>query len=106
MGMIFVALGLAGEFSPQGVAVNALWPRTLIGTDALNMIPGVSRGNGRRPEILADAAHPLLVRPAAGFSGTFLIDHPALRPSWVTHLSHSPPPPRPPPPPHLPPPPL
>src|SRR3546814_9528190 len=39
MGMSFVTLGLAGEFGPQGVAVNALWPRTLIGTDALNMIP-------------------------------------------------------------------
>src|SRR3546814_17900133 len=74
MGMSFVTLGLAGEFGPQGVAVNALWPRTLIGTDALNMIPGVSRGNGRRPEILAAAAHAILVRPAAGFSGHFLID--------------------------------
>ena len=41
MGMSFVTLGLAGEFGPQGVAVNALWPRTIIATDALNMIPGV-----------------------------------------------------------------
>src|SRR3546814_4508750 len=40
MGMSFVTLGLAAEFGPQGVAVNALWPRTLIATDALNMIPG------------------------------------------------------------------
>ena len=44
MGMSFVTLGLAAEFGPQGVAVNALWPRTLIATDALNMIPGVERG--------------------------------------------------------------
>src|SRR3546814_17370990 len=77
--MSFVTLCLAGEFGPQCVAVNALWPRTLIGTDALNMIPGVSRGNGRRPEILADAAHAILVRPAAGFSGNFLIDDEVLR---------------------------
>jgi len=42
MGMSFVTLGLAAEFGPQGVAVNALWPRTIIATDALNMIPGSS----------------------------------------------------------------
>src|SRR3546814_2369471 len=71
---LFPYTTLFRSFGPQGVAVNALWPRTLIGTDALNMIPGVSRGNGRRPEILADAAHAILVRPAAGFSGNFLID--------------------------------
>jgi len=88
MGMSFVTLGLAGEFGPQGVAVNALWPRTLIATDALNMIPGVSSGNGRKPEILADAAHAVLTRPAAGFSGHFLIDDEVLREAGVTDLSH------------------
>jgi citronellol/citronellal dehydrogenase len=41
MGMSFVTIGLAAEFGPQGVAVNALWPRTVIATDAINMIPGV-----------------------------------------------------------------
>src|SRR5690606_12791851 len=45
MGMSFVTLGLAGEFGPQGVAASALWPRTLISPDALNMIPG---GRGAR----------------------------------------------------------
>jgi len=87
MGMSFVTLGLAGEFGPQGVAVNALWPRTLIGTDALNMIPGVSGANARRPEILADAAHAILTRPAAGFSGRFLIDDEVLREAGITDLS-------------------
>ena len=71
MGMSFVTLGLAAEFGPQGVAVNALWPRTLIATEALNMIPGVDAGNGRKPEIMADAAHAVLVREARGFSGQF-----------------------------------
>ncbi|GAB3308725.1 SDR family oxidoreductase [Luteimonas notoginsengisoli] len=88
MGMSFVTLGLAGEFGPQGVAVNALWPRTLIATDALNMIPGVSSGNGRKPEILADAAHAILVKPAAGFSGHFLIDDEVLREAGITDLAH------------------
>ncbi|MDL5365740.1 NAD(P)-dependent oxidoreductase [Xanthomonas sp. NCPPB 2654] len=87
MGMSFVTLGLAGEFGPQGVAVNALWPRTLIATEALNMIPGVSAGNGRRPEIMADAAHALLTRPAAGFHGQFLIDDEVLAAAGVTDLS-------------------
>ncbi|TCT21895.1 SDR family oxidoreductase [Thermomonas haemolytica] len=87
MGMSFVTLGLAAEFGPQGVAVNALWPRTLIATDALNMIPGVQAGNGRSPAIMADAAHAVLVRQAAGFSGRFLIDEDVLRQGGVTDFS-------------------
>lgn len=87
MGMSFVTLGLAAEFGPRGVAVNALWPRTLISTDAMNMIPGVSAANGRSPEIVADAAHAVLVRPAAGFHGHFLIDDEVLAQAGVTDLS-------------------
>ena len=87
MGMSFVTLGLAGEFGPQGVAVNALWPRTLIATEALNMIPGVDAANGRKPEIMADAAHAVLTRAAAGFSGNFLIDDEVLAAAGVTDLS-------------------
>lgn len=87
MGMSFVTLGLAAEFGPQGVAVNALWPRTLIATDAMNMIPGVSAANGRRPEIVADAAHAVLVRPAAGFHGQFLLDDEVLAQAGITDLS-------------------
>jgi citronellol/citronellal dehydrogenase len=87
MGMSFVTLGLAGEFGPQGVAVNALWPRTLIATEALNMIPGVSAGNGRRPGIMADAAHAVLTRTAAGFHGQFLIDDEVLAAAGVIDLS-------------------
>ncbi|GAA5004321.1 NAD(P)-dependent oxidoreductase [Pseudoluteimonas lycopersici] len=79
MGMSFVTLGLAGEFGAQGVAVNALWPRTVIATDAINMIPGVDARNCRTPQIVADAAHAVLVRDARGFSGNFLIDEDVLR---------------------------
>ena len=85
--MSFVTIGLAGEFGPRGVAVNALWPRTLIATDALNMIPGVSAGNGRSPTIMADAAHAILTRTATGFSGRFLIDDEVLAQAGVTDLS-------------------
>jgi len=87
MGMSLITLGLAAEFGPQGVAVNALWPRTLIATDAMNMIPGVSAANGRRPEIVADAAHAVLVRPAAGFHGQFLLDDEVLAQAGITDLS-------------------
>src|SRR3546814_6178106 len=57
MRMSFVPMGLAGEFGPQGVAVNALWPRTLIGADAVNTIPGVRCGNRPGPENLTEPAH-------------------------------------------------
>jgi citronellol/citronellal dehydrogenase len=87
MGMSFVTLGLAAEFGPQGVAVNALWPRTLIATEALNMIPGVNAANGRKPEVMADAAHAVLTRVAAGFSGKFLIDDEVLAEAGVSDLS-------------------
>ncbi|MGY0558735.1 MULTISPECIES: SDR family oxidoreductase [unclassified Lysobacter] len=87
MGMSFVTLGVAAEFGPQGVAVNALWPRTIIATDALNMIPGIDVAGCRKPEIVADAAHAVLVRPAAGFHGQFLIDEQVLVEAGVEDFS-------------------
>ncbi|MBC7991553.1 MAG: NAD(P)-dependent oxidoreductase [Luteimonas sp.] len=87
MGMSFVTLGLAGEFGPQGVAVNALWPRSIIATDAINMIPGIDIARCRKPEIVADAARAVLVRQAQGFHGQFLIDEDVLREAGVADFS-------------------
>src|SRR5690606_7500302 len=87
MGMSFVTLGLAAEFADRGIAIDSPWPRTLIATDALIMIPGVSPDNGRRPEIVADAAHAVLVRPAAGFTGRFLVDDEVLAEAGITDRS-------------------
>jgi citronellol/citronellal dehydrogenase len=87
MGMSFVTLGLAAEFGPRGVAVNALWPRTVIATDAINMIPGVDPARCRKPDIVADAAHAILVREARGFSGRFLIDEDVLREAGVVDFT-------------------
>ena len=84
MGMSFVTLGLAAEFGPRGVAVNALWPATVIATDAINMIPGVEARYCRTPEILADAAHAILCTPASELGGRFIIDEPFLRERGVT----------------------
>ena len=79
MGMSFVTLGLAEEFRAQGVAVNALWPRTVIATDAINMIPGVQLARCRYPDILADAAHAILTTPSRELTGHFVIDETLLR---------------------------
>lgn len=87
MGMSFVTLGLAAELADSGIAINALWPRTIIATDALNMIPGVEIPRCRTPEIVADAAHAVLTRPARGFTGKFLIDEDVLREAGISDFS-------------------
>jgi citronellol/citronellal dehydrogenase len=86
MGMSFVTLGLAAEFRERGVAVNALWPRTVIATDALKMIPGVEVSRCRTPEILADAAHAILTTPARERTGQFLIDEQVLSATGERHF--------------------
>lgn len=82
-GMSLCVLGMAEEFRKQGVAVNALWPRTLIATDALNMIPGVSMANARTPAIVADAAHAILTTPGRECTGRFLIDDEVLEAAGI-----------------------
>jgi len=87
MGMSFVTLGLAAEFGAQGVAINALWPRSIIATDALNMIPGVQLERCRKPEIVADAAQAVLLRDSRSCNGQFLIDEDVLREAGVSDFS-------------------
>jgi citronellol/citronellal dehydrogenase len=85
-GMSLVALGLAGELRPKGIAVNALWPRTTIATSAIkNLLGGdeVMR-RSRTPDILADAAHAIFEKPAKSFTGHFLIDDTFLAAEGVT----------------------
>jgi citronellol/citronellal dehydrogenase len=77
-------LGMAAEFRAAGVAVNALWPRTVIRTAALAMIPGVDPNRCRTPEIMADAAHAVLGTPSRERTGQFLIDEEVLRAAGVT----------------------
>jgi len=87
MGMSLVTLGLAGEFGARGIAVNALWPRTIVATDALNMIPGIDPQRCRKPEIVADAAHAILTQPARAQNGRFLIDEDVLRAAGVSDFA-------------------
>ena len=86
-GMSMCVLGMAEEFRQQGVAVNALWPRTLIATAALAMIPGVKPEMGRKPEIVADAAHVILTRNSREHSGNFFIDDEVLATVGITDLA-------------------
>ncbi|HTZ02281.1 MAG TPA: NAD(P)-dependent oxidoreductase [Xanthobacteraceae bacterium] len=75
-GMSLVVLGLAGELRSAGIAVNALWPRTLIATAAVrNLLGGEEmERHGRKAEIMADAAYAVFLKPAKSFTGQFLID--------------------------------
>jgi citronellol/citronellal dehydrogenase len=86
-GMSQCVLGMAAEFAPLGIAVNALWPRTVIHTAALAMIPGVDPRRCRKPEIVADAAHAMLVKPSRAYSGRFAIDEDVLRAEGVADFT-------------------
>ena len=83
-GMSWVTLGLAEEFRAQGLAVNALWPRTVIATSAIRLLPGVDPARCRKPEIVADAAHAILTRPARSCTGRFFLDEEALAEAGIT----------------------
>ncbi len=85
-GMSMVVLGLAGELKTRGIVVNALWPRTVIATAAVqNLLGGdaVMR-RARKPDIMADAAYALFSMPSREFTGRFLIDDNFLAERGVT----------------------
>jgi citronellol/citronellal dehydrogenase len=70
------------------VAVNALWPRTVIYTAAIAMLEGMAKPeNCRNSDIVADAAHVILTRDSRTCSGNFFIDEEVLREEGVTDFS-------------------
>lgn len=74
-GMSMCVLGMAEELKAHGIAVNALWPRTVIDTAALRMLGGVVKPEHcRSPQIVADAAHAILLRDSQTCTGNFFID--------------------------------
>ena len=86
-GMSMCVLGMAAEFKEQGVAVNALWPRTAIWTAAMEMLAGSEGAKTcRTPEIMADAAHAILTSPSREVTGRFFIDEELLRERGVTNF--------------------
>ncbi len=85
-GMSMCVLGMAAEFADDGIAFNALWPRTGVATAAIRNALAGDEGmrHCRTPEILADAAHLVFSKPAKSFTGNFLIDDSFLATNGVT----------------------
>jgi citronellol/citronellal dehydrogenase len=88
-GMSMCVLGMAEELKSQKIAVNALWPRTVIATAAVqNLLGGDATIRGsRKPDIMADAAHGILTRTSSEFTGNFCVDETFLREAGITDFS-------------------
>jgi citronellol/citronellal dehydrogenase len=87
MGMSMITLGVAAD--EPGIGANCLWPRTIIATAAVqNLLGGdEAMARARTPEILADAAHAILVRDPSGCTGNTFLDDEVLAEAGITDLS-------------------
>jgi len=85
-GMSMCTLGMAEEFKEDGIACNSLWPRTVIATAALALVPGVEIKNARKPDIMADAAYTILTRDSRSCTGNFYIDDEILAEEDITEF--------------------
>lgn len=88
-GMSLCTMGLAEELRPLGIAVNSLWPRTLIATSAVEHLLGGEQilQHARHPAVVADAAHHILTCVARETTGQFFIDEDVLRSNGVTDFT-------------------
>ena len=88
-GMTMLTLGVAESRREDGIAANCLWPRTLIATAAVqNLLGGdAAMAVARSPEIVADAAYEILIRPARDCTGNTFIDDEVLAAAGITELS-------------------
>jgi len=88
-GMSMCVLGMAEEFRSRGVGINALWPRTVIATAAVQNLLGGDEvvRHSRKPDITADAAHAILTRNSRETTGNFFVDEDLLRTTGVTDFS-------------------
>jgi len=86
--MSMIVLGLAEELKKDGIAVNALWPRTTIATAAVqNLLGGDALMQmSRKPEIVADAAWAVLSKPSRECTGNFFIDEDVLQKEGIVDL--------------------
>jgi citronellol/citronellal dehydrogenase len=85
-GMTLCALGFAAEFRDDGIASNALWPRTLIATAAVqNLLGGdEAMARSRTPELYADAAYAVITKPSRECSGNAFLCEDVLAAEGVT----------------------
>lgn len=87
-GMSLCVLGMSAEFKEQGIAVNALWPKTTIATAAIkNNFPPALIAASRKPDIVADAAHWILTQDSRSLTGQFLVDETVLSVQGMTDFS-------------------
>ena len=88
--MTMLSLGMAEEFRRYGIAVNTLWPKTLIATAAIEFEVGGPQmmAQGRKPDIMADAAVSILNRSSETMTGQTLIDEDLLRQDGITDFEH------------------
>ena len=82
--MGLLTFGLAAEWKAERVAFNCLWPKTVIQTAALTLLPGIDPLRCRKPDIVADAAHEILLKDATTFTGRFCVDEDILREAGIT----------------------
>ena len=89
-GMSMCVLGMAAVYKAQGIAVNALWPRTAIATAAVKNLLGGDEmiRHSRKPEIMADAAYIILTKKSTNFTGHFCIDDEILMDAGIEDLEH------------------
>lgn len=87
-GMSMCVLGMAQELEGDGIAVNALWPKTAIATAAVNNLLGGDEAMARcrKPQIMGDAAYAILTKPSREFTGNFCIDEDVLRAEGKTNF--------------------
>jgi len=88
-GMSMTTLGWSREFADDGIAVNSLWPRTIIATAAVrNLLGGeAALARSRKPEIYADAAHAILSRQSRSCTGNHYLVEDVLLEEGVTDFS-------------------
>lgn len=86
-GMSMCTLGMAEEFRSKGIAVNSLWPKTIIATAAISAnFPKVVYHASRKPAIVADAAYEILTSNSRQVTGNFFIDEEILKERGVTNF--------------------
>ena len=87
-GMSLCALGFASELREEGIASNALWPRTLIATAAVqNLLGGdEAMAASRKPQLYADAAYAVITRPSRECTGNTFLCEDVLAEEGVTDM--------------------
>lgn len=88
-GMSLCTLGMAEEHRADGIAFNALWPKTLVATAAVqNLLGGdAAMAKSRRPEVVADAAYAVLTRDSRACTGNLYLVEDVLEAEGVTDFS-------------------